>query len=195
MSAKAFTLKAWLKDDDSIHKEVFVLSSHTFKDLHHTLMRAFELGMIKAVCFYICNGKWKKGQKIAFSNPTQEAGVITMGEASLGDFIAGDSGYIRYECRNGSEWLINIEVIEAKKPSNARRYPDWEDTSGVSLKQRNKRAPVMAVEDEVEEDVPEDDGDEEGEAEEGEESYGKDFGDLDVPDDTSESEEDNLRDD
>jgi hypothetical protein len=188
----AYTLKAWLKDKDSIHKQIQILSSHTFKDLHHALMRAFELGMIKAVCFYMCNAKWKKGQKIAFSNASKEKGVITMNEAVLGDYLKGGEGHIRYECKNGAEWLINIELVESKKPSASKRYPDWEDTSGVSLKQMNKRHPVVVVEEEFEEATP--DAEDEEEAE-GEESFGKDFGELEVPDDAGSDEERDMPED
>lgn len=193
MSTTAYTLKAWLKEDDKIHKEIHILSTNTFKDLHHTLMRAFELGMIRAVCFYVCNGRWKKGQKIAFSNPTNEKGIITMNEALIGTFIKGDAGYLRYECKNGAEWFINLEVTAAKKPGSSKRYPDWEDTSGLSLKQLNKRAPVIVPEEEFEEEPPE--PEEEEEQEGGEETFGKDFGELEVPDEPSTEEETEMKDD
>jgi len=174
----AYTLRAWLKDDDSVHKRIHLLKTHTFKDLHHTLMKAFELGIMRAVCFYVCTPKWKKRQKIAFSNPDKEKGVITMSEAVFGDFIKGERGYIRYEGKNGAEWFINIEVVAVKKPSSSKRYPDWEDTSGQSLKHLNKRAPVL-IEDDLEEPHVEEPEEEE---EEGEDNFGKDFDELEVED-------------
>jgi len=179
---KVFVLKAWAKENESIHKEVHILDSNSFKDLHHTLMRAFELGMIKAVCFYICSAKWRKGQKISFSNPKGEADVIPMAEAPLGDYLKGEKGYVRYECKNGKAWLINLEVTTVKKPSSARRYPDWEDTSGLSLKRMNKRAPVMVIEDdeEGEERARTNDGEADG-------NYEKEFAEMEVPEGAEES--------
>lgn len=179
---KVFVLKAWPKENESIHKEVHILDSNSFKDLHHTLMRAFELGMIKAVCFYVCSAKWRKGQMISFSNPKGAPDVIAMADALLGDYLKGDKGYVRYECRNGKEWLINLELIAVKRHSSSKRYPDWEDTSGLSLKRMNKRAPIMVTEDddEAEEPVRPDAG-------EADENYERALEEMEVPDGAEES--------
>ena len=170
MSVTVYKFKAFLADDKKIHREIRIQADQTFKELHHSIMKAFQLGMLSGASFYSTKAKWEREKKIALSKPAGDTTTLTMDNAKIEDFVNGKNEKFVYECKTENPWTFHLEVIDTEKNvdlDSTGRFPKWEDTSKLSLPIKKKPAPKPVIDDD-------DDFDEF----ESDDSFGKGFDDI-----------------
>lgn len=172
-----YKFKVSLSSDKNIHREIKILGSQNFKDLHHTMMKAFQLSRISAASFYKCDTKWKKGQRISLTRQPDDITTAAMDLSTIEEYATDDAQRFIYECKTMSPWSFNLELTKKSKPTDPpNRYPKWDDTSGLTiLNKRTILTPIItSVDDDEEDDFAEED-----------DTFGKGFDELSIADEES----------
>lgn len=165
-----YRFKIALAEDKKVHREIRIQANQTFKDLHHTIMKAFHLNKLSGASFFVSDKKWTKGKKIALTTPAGDNDTLTMDATKIEDFVSGKNEHFVYDCKtDNNPWTFNLEVINVEKDVDIEsyRFPKWEDTSKLPLPVKKKVVAKPVVDDDDDFDDFESD-----------DSFGKGFDDV-----------------
>src|SRR5690606_1079123 len=84
-----YRFRVTFEDYDDIIREIEIISSKTFLDLHQAIHEALGYNPDCSSSFYVSNDQWKKGEEIAYlpSELKKGKGVNLMEDARLNKFI------------------------------------------------------------------------------------------------------------
>ncbi len=128
-------LKAWFEEDPSVHKQIYVAKEQSCIDLHHGLMKAFHLTMIKTFFFYICDKEGRRLQRIVLNNPNKEENDLSMRDTLMKKLFKSLDDRLIYECNTKYyHWIFHLQPFELnQRKEPGRSYPHWIDSSGRTL--------------------------------------------------------------
>lgn len=113
------------EDYDDIIREIDVLSTHTFLDLHHAIHQSTGYNPDLSSSFYISNDQWMKGEEIAFqpSSRKQEKGVALMEKSKLNKFIDDPHQKFYYTYNFDRPYDFHVQLIKILKEESGKKYP------------------------------------------------------------------------
>ncbi len=56
--------RVYWEDDDSIYRDMVIMHTQSFLDLHHTILKCFEFDNKHSATFYRSNDNWQRGKEI-----------------------------------------------------------------------------------------------------------------------------------
>src|SRR5690606_8768903 len=112
-------------DYDEVIREIDVLSSHTFLDLHRAIQGSTGYDPEKSSSFYVSNDHWKKGQEIAYLPDAKklEKGIPLMETAKLNKFIDDPHQKFYYTYNFGHPFDFHVQLIRILKEEAGVTYP------------------------------------------------------------------------
>ena len=161
-----YRFRITFEDYDEVSRDIDILSSQTFEDLHHAIQAAIGFDNAKPASFYISNDFWVKGQEIALEKRQDKNGVAAelMKSSKLCNFISDPHQKIYYVSDYEANWTFFMELVKILPTADIlKSYPLVAKITGESPKQYNVIAKPVVVDEEfdaidVEEDLaPEED--------------------------------------
>ena len=153
MSATVHRFRVTVSDNKQIHREIRIQAEQNFKDLHHTMMKAFQLTNVSGTTLYTANQKFKKEDKIALAKAPSDSNSVTMDEVKVGEMIEKGKKFFVYETKTTKAWSFNIELVNTEENvdlDDEGRFPKWYDTSGIPLPDKKVFKPTVEEDDDDE---------------------------------------------
>lgn len=171
--------RAYFEEDDSIYRDVAVMHTQTFLDLHHIILKSFEFDTKHQATFYRSNDNWQRGREISIEKYDKSYKVepLIMSSTSIGSEIRNPNEKFIYVYDFTRGWTFLIELISVSKEENPRySYPVIIRSEGIAPSQYGTKSILGDRFVDIEEKYDLTKG-EEGFSEEGEEG---DTGDADM---------------
>lgn len=131
-----YRFRVTFEDYDDIIREIDVLSTNTFLDLHHAIQQSTGYNPEVSSSFYISNDQWMKGEEIAYlpSTRKQDRGIALMENAKLNKFIDDPHQKFYYTYNFERPFDFHIQLIKILKEENGKTYPLTSKSIGVAPK-------------------------------------------------------------
>ena len=161
-----YRFRVTFEEYDEVSRDIDILSSQTFEDLHHTIQASIGFDDSKLASFYMSNDLWIKGQEISLEKRKDKNGQNSalMRDSKLCNFIADPHQKIYYISDYDASWSFFMELVKILPSADmTKSYPVCVKVNGESPKQYNVVARPVVVDEEfdalqVEEDLaPEED--------------------------------------
>ena len=153
-----YRFRITFEDFDEISRDIDVLSSQTFEDLHHSIQASIGFDDSKPASFFMSNDLWIKGQEITLEDKLDKDGkkLSLMKDSKLCNFISDPHQKIYYLSDYDANWTFFLELIKILPSADvAKKYPICVKVSGEGPKQYNIVRPVVIDEDFVVVDIEE----------------------------------------
>jgi len=124
------------EDYDDIIREIDVLSTSTFLDLHQAIQQSTGYNPETSSSFYISNEQWMKGEEIAYlpSGRKQERGISLMENSKLNKFIDDPHQKFYYTYNFDRPFDFHVQLIKILKEENGKSYPLIVKSVGIAPK-------------------------------------------------------------
>lgn len=180
-----YRFRVSFEEYEDTYRDIDILASQTFKDLHNAIQQAIGFDNSKPASFFMSNDNWKKGQEITLDKSSKKDGAVLMSDAVMNEYISDPHQKIYYVFDQPSQWTFFIELTRIMANDPSKSYPSVAKSLGEAPKQYLVIEPPKGVADlEFGEEEFLLDGEEEGEesdiiaSDEGEETEeGDEFGD------------------
>lgn len=131
-----YRFRVTFEDYDDIIREIDVLSTHTFLDLHHAIHQSTGYNPEVSSSFYISNDQWMKGEEIAYlpSKRKEERGIVLMENSKLNKFIDDPHQKFYYTYNFDRPFDFHVQLIKILKEENGKTYPLTVKTVGLAPK-------------------------------------------------------------
>ena len=186
--------RIYFEEDDSIYRDVAILHTQSFLDLHKIILKAYEFDSKHQATFFRSNDNWQRGREISLEQYEKEykAAPLLMHETSIGSEIKNPDQKFIYTYDFVKGWTFLVELIHVQKDAVAKDdLPKVVRAEGIGPSQYGTKGLVGDKLAEMEEkydlaalvgggygEEGEDDGDSDSDASEGEEESsdnGEDF--------------------
>ncbi|MBI3719585.1 MAG: hypothetical protein HY252_13460 [Sphingobacteriales bacterium] len=182
--------RIYWEEDDAVYRDIAIKHTQNFKELHDTILKAYEFDNKHKATFYRSNDAWQRGKEISLEKYDKKylAEPLLMEETTIGSEIRDPNQKFIYVYDFNKNWAFLIELISvSKEESNKIAYPGVVRTEGIAPSQYGTKGLVGDKLTEVEEkydlssgaegfgEEGEDDGVGEEEEEGGEEVTGDEF--------------------
>lgn len=131
-----YRFRVTFEDYDDIIREIDVLSTHTFLDLHHAIQQSTGYNPETSSSFYISNEQWMKGEEIAYlpNSRKQERGIALMENSKLNRFIDDPHQKFYYTYNFDRPFDFHVQLIKILKEENGKSYPLTVKSVGLAPK-------------------------------------------------------------
>jgi hypothetical protein len=136
--AAVYKFRVTFEDHDDVFRDIEIISTQTFEDLHHAIQQSIGFDASKPASFYMSDGNWTKGKEISLNGiPEGNKGKIpTMKSSRLCDFIADPHQRIYYVFDFSAHWSFYVELYKIHlKEEPGVNYPKMVKTAGIAPKQ------------------------------------------------------------
>lgn len=131
-----YRFRVVFEDYDEILREVDVLSTHTFIDLHKIIQQSTGYNAELSSSFYISNDQWIKGDEIAYlPNERKLArGILLMESAKLNKYIDDPHQKFYYTYNFERPFDFHVQLVKILKEESGKTYPLVSKSTGVAPK-------------------------------------------------------------
>lgn len=162
-----FKFRVYWEEEDSIYRDIALLSGQTFLQFHETILKAFEFDNKHTAVFYESNDKWMRFR--AFSSEVlsnkKDAPELSMVKTPVSALIDNPNKKFIYVYDKVKQWTFLIELIGIEKDENFKvTYPYCFRKEGIAPAQSGIKGIAAERMMEIEEkyDLGKDDMDEQG---------------------------------
>ena len=130
--------RIYWEDDDSVYRDIAIKHTHSFFDLHTTILKSFEFDSKHKATFYRSNDNWLRGREISLEKYDKEYKVdpLIMSEVLIGTEITNPNQKFIYEYDFNKFWHFMVELITVDKAINNKlSYPCCIRTEGIAPSQ------------------------------------------------------------
>ena len=130
--------RVYWEDDDSIYRDVVIRHTHTFADLHSTILKSYEFDSKHKATFYRSNDNWLRGREISLEKYDKEykAPPLIMNETTVGSEIRDTNQRFIYVYDFNRNWNFHVELINVSKEENPKiSYPSTVRVEGIAPSQ------------------------------------------------------------
>jgi len=131
-----YRFRVTFEDYDDIIREIDVLPTHTFLDLHQAIHQSTGYNPELPSSFYISNDQWMKGEEIAFlpNVRKKEQGVALMEASKLNKFIDDPHQKFYYTYNFERPFDFHVQLIKIAKEEEGKKYPLISKSIGTAPK-------------------------------------------------------------
>lgn len=135
--------RIYLEEDDSVYRDVVIIHTQTFLDLHYAILKSYEFDSKHQATFYRSNEYWQRGREISFDkyDKPYAAEPLLMKDTSIQSEIRDTNQRFVYIYDFVKNWTFNVELINiSKEQSNKIVYPSTSRTEGIGPMQYGTRS-------------------------------------------------------
>lgn len=135
--------RAYFEEDETVYRDVAIRPSQFFKDLHETILKAYEFDSKHQATFFRSNDKWQRGREISLAvyEKNYQAPPLLMNETTIGSEIKGPNQRFIYVYDFEKNWSFLLELIQViKEEDPALSYPVITRTEGLAPSQYGTKA-------------------------------------------------------
>ncbi|MBI1342531.1 MAG: hypothetical protein GC171_06330 [Terrimonas sp.] len=130
--------RVYFEEDESIYRDVAILHTQTFFELHEAILKAYEFDNKHKATFFRSNDHWQRGREITLEKYDKEyrAQPMLMQETSIGSEIRDPNQKFVYLYDFNKNWSFLVELINvSKEESQKLLYPAIVRTEGIAPSQ------------------------------------------------------------
>lgn len=130
--------RIYWEEDESIYRDVAILHTNTFFDLHNSILKSFEFDNKHKATFYRSNDNWQFGREISLETYDKNYKVppLIMIETPLASEIKDPNQKFVYEYDFNKNWHFMVELINVDKEENKKiTYPACVRMEGIAPSQ------------------------------------------------------------
>ncbi len=135
--------RIYLEEDEAVHRDVLVLHTQTFKDLHLSILKSFEFDNKHQATFYRSNDNWLRGREISLEqyNKAYQVAPLLMDQTVVGSEIKDTNQRFIYVYDFSKNWTFLVELINISKEGNGKmEYPQIIRIEGIGPQQYGTRS-------------------------------------------------------
>ena len=130
--------RIYWEDDDAVYRDIAIKHTQSFKDLHETILKAYEFDNKHKATFHRSNDHWQRGREISFEKYEKDykADPLLMEDTSVGSEIRQPNQKFTYVYDFNKNWTFLVELINVSKEENSKMtYPSMIRTEGIAPSQ------------------------------------------------------------
>lgn len=135
--------RIYLEEDEAVHRDVLVLHTQTFKDLHFAILKSFEFDNKHQATFYRSNDNWLRGREISLVqyDKAYQVAPLLMDQTVVGSEIKDTNQRFIYVYDFVKNWTFLVELINISKEGNGKmEYPQIIRIEGIGPQQYGTRS-------------------------------------------------------
>ncbi len=130
--------RIYFEEDDSVYRDVAIRHKQNFRDLHDSILKAYEFDNKHKATFYRSNDHWQRGREITLEKYDKDYKVapLLMNETVISTEISIPSQKFIYQYDFNKNWTFLVELINVSKEENPKlSYPAVVRTEGIAPSQ------------------------------------------------------------
>ncbi|MES1215713.1 MAG: hypothetical protein ABUT20_09355 [Bacteroidota bacterium] len=130
--------RIYFEEDDSVYRDIAIKHKQNFRDLHETILKAYEFDNKHSATFYRSNDRWQRGREISLEKYDKKypAPPLLMEETPIGTEIKDPNQKFVYQYDFNKNWTFWVELINVSKEENPKlSYPAVVRTEGIAPSQ------------------------------------------------------------
>ena len=130
--------RIYFEEDDSVYRDIAIRPVQNFRDLHETILKAYEFDNKHKATFYRSNDNWLRGREISLEkyDKAYQAPPLIMGDTAIGSEIKNPNQKFVYQYDFNKNWYFLVELINVSKEENPKLiYPAVVRTEGIGPSQ------------------------------------------------------------
>lgn len=125
---------SWEEDDNSF-RELEILSSQSFYDLHSGIKKFFELPATMEASIFTSDDRWVRGRELSstIEKNLRDAPALSMKKTPVGALMLNPDQRFIYQCVHAKNWVFLIETLALlPEPVVLREYPLLVKSEGIA---------------------------------------------------------------
>ena len=146
--------RIYWEEDDAVYRDIVVKHTQSFKELHDTILKAYEFDSKHKATFYRSNDAWQRGKEITLEKYDKKyvAEPLLMESTTIGSEIRDPNQKFIYVYDFNKNWTFLVELINVSKEESIKiGYPSVVRTEGIAPSQYGTKGLVGDKLTEVEE--------------------------------------------
>lgn len=130
--------RVYYEEDESIYRDVAIRHTQFFRDLHDSILKAYEFDSKHKATFFRSNDHWQRGREISLEKYDKDykAEPLLMSETTIGSEIRDPNQKFIYLYDFNKNWSFLVELINVTKEENSRvSYPATVRSEGIAPSQ------------------------------------------------------------
>lgn len=130
--------RIYFEEDESVYRDVVIRHTQNFRELHDTILKAYEFDNKHKATFYRSNDHWQRGREISLEQYDKEykAPPLLMADTTIGSEIRNPNQRFIYQYDFNKNWTFLVELINVSKEENPKIiYPAVSRTEGIGPSQ------------------------------------------------------------
>ena len=130
--------RVYYEEDESIYRDVAIRHTQSFRDLHESILKAYEFDSKHKATFFRSNDHWQRGREISLEKYEKEyrAEPLLMSDTTIGSEIRDPNQKFIYLYDFNKNWSFLVELINVSKEENSRvSYPATVRVEGIAPSQ------------------------------------------------------------
>jgi hypothetical protein len=126
--------RVYFEEDESVYRDVAIRHTQSFKDLHETILKAYEFDTKHKATFFRSNDHWLRGREISLEKYEKEylAPPLLMQDTTIGSEIRDPNQRFIYLYDFNKNWTFLVELINVSKEENPKiSYPSMVRAEGI----------------------------------------------------------------
>jgi hypothetical protein len=130
--------RVYFEEDESVYRDIALRHTHTFLDLHQSILKAYEFDSKHAATFFRSNDQWQQGREISFEvyDKPYKAPPLLMAETKIASEIKSPNQRFMYQYDFVKGWNFLIELINVSNEEDPNKeYPSMVRATGLAPSQ------------------------------------------------------------
>jgi Plasmid pRiA4b ORF-3-like protein len=130
--------RVYFEDDESIYRDIVIRHTQSFRELHDTILKAYEFDNKHKATFFRSNDHWQRGREISLEKYDKDykAPPFLMAETTIGSEIRDPNQKFIYLYDFNKNWTFLVELINVSKEESSRiSYPSAIRAEGIAPSQ------------------------------------------------------------
>lgn len=118
--------RVYWEEDDLIYRDLEILGSQSFLELHQGILKAFDFDQKHEGSFYESNDRWARGREISSEVTVnkKDAPALSMLKTPVSALISSPDQHFVYEYDRVKKWLFLVALVGMEaEPYPDRSYP------------------------------------------------------------------------
>ncbi|MBI2731092.1 MAG: hypothetical protein HYX40_10130 [Sphingobacteriales bacterium] len=146
--------RIYWEEDDAVYRDIAIKHTQNFKELHETILKAYEFDNKHKATFCRSNDAWQRGKEITLEKYDKQyaAEPLLMENTMIGSEIRDPNQKFIYVYDFNKNWVFWVELINVTKEESGKLiYPAVVRTEGIAPSQYGTKGIVGDKLTEVEE--------------------------------------------
>ena len=130
--------RVYCEEDESVYRDIALRHTHTFLDLHQSILKAYEFDSKHAATFFRSNDQWQQGREISLEvyDKPYKAPPLLMAETKIASEIKSPNQRFMYQYDFVKGWNFLIELINVSNEEDPNKeYPSMVRATGLAPSQ------------------------------------------------------------
>src|SRR6201990_3427937 len=114
--------RIYFEEDESVYRDIAIRHTQSFRELHDTILKAYEFDNKHKATFYRSNDHWLRGREISLEkyDKAYKVAPLIMNETAIASEIKDPNQKFIYQYDFNKNWSFLVELINVSKEENPK---------------------------------------------------------------------------